>query len=74
MVMVIFDCRLGAAWMRQIVYGSTRIGLYLNLFDYVKNMNKGENLSLPQKMGCSLTAGGIASFVGSPCELALIRL
>lgn len=37
-------------------------------------MNGGENLGIFQKIGCSLTAGGIASFVGSPCELALLRM
>lgn len=32
---------LSAAWMRQLIYGSTRFGLYLNLFDIVKNKKGG---------------------------------
>jgi len=34
----------------------------------------GENLNVFEKVGCSLTAGGIASFIGTPCELALLRM
>ena len=60
--------------MRQLIYGSTRVGLYLNLFDYVKNRKGGENLNIFEKAGVSLFAGGVASFVGSPCELILLRM
>jgi solute carrier family 25 (mitochondrial oxoglutarate transporter), member 11 len=66
--------RLSAAWMRQLIYGSTRFGLYLNLFDYVRNKKGGENLNIFEKAGISLTAGAIGSFVGSPCELILLRM
>ena len=27
-----------------------------------------------QKIGCSLTAGGIGSFVATPCDLTLVRM
>ena len=37
-------------------------------------MNGGKDLSLVQKVGCSLTAGGIGSFVATPCDLTLVRM
>ena len=60
--------------MRQLIYGSTRFGLYLNLFDIVKAKKGGVNLNIFEKAAVSLTAGGIGSFVGSPCELILLRM
>jgi solute carrier family 25 oxoglutarate transporter 11 len=37
-------------------------------------MNHGENLSALQKAGASIIAGGIGSFIGTPCDLALVRM
>jgi solute carrier family 25 oxoglutarate transporter 11 len=37
---------IDSALLRQAVYATLRIGLYLNMTDYVKNkINKGENIS-----------------------------
>ena len=61
--------------MRQVVYGTLRLGIYFNLTEYVKNnTNGGENLSALQRAGCSMTAGALGSFVGNPCDLALVRM
>lgn len=65
---------LDAALLRQAVYGTLRLGIYFNLSEYVKNeKNGGANLSALQKAGCSLVAGSLGSFVGNPCDLALVR-
>jgi hypothetical protein len=40
----------------------------------LKNKNEGKNLSFVQKMFCSLAAGGLGSFVGTPADLILIRM
>lgn len=43
--------------------------------DYIKNsVNGGGNLSTFQKTYCSLLAGGIGSFIGTPCDLVLVRM
>ena len=60
--------------MRQAVYTTARFGLFLNISDYLKRKNNGENLSFGQKGIASLTAGGVASFIGTPADLILIRM
>lgn len=61
--------------MRQAVYTTARFGLFLNFSDYVKNKkNGGQNLTFAQKGCCSLAAGGLASVVGTPADLILIRM
>ena len=61
--------------MRQAVYGTLRLGIYFNLTEYIKtNRNNGENLSALQRAGASLVAGSLGSFVGNPCDLALVRM
>jgi solute carrier family 25 oxoglutarate transporter 11 len=60
--------------MRQAVYTTARFGIFLNLSDYLKRKNGGENLSFAQKGACSLTAGGLGALVGTPADLILIRM
>ena len=68
-------CSLDSALLRQVVYGTLRLGIYFNLTEWVKvNKNGGEGLSALQRAGCSLFAGGFGSFVGNPCDLALVRM
>lgn len=59
--------------MRQAIYGTLRLGLYFNFTDYVRRKNNGENLSFGQKSMCSIAAGGIGSFIGTPFDLCLVR-
>ena len=66
---------IDAALMRQVVYGTLRLGIYFNLTEWIKtNKNNGENLTALQRAGCSLFAGSLGSFVGNPCDLALVRM
>lgn len=37
--------RLDAALLRQVIYGTARMGLYFNFSEYYKKQNGGENLS-----------------------------
>jgi solute carrier family 25 oxoglutarate transporter 11 len=66
---------LDSALLRQAIYATLRLGIYFNLSDYVKNnINNGANLTALQKAGVSLFAGGLGSFVGTPCDLVLVRM
>lgn len=66
---------LDSALLRQVVYGTLRLGIYFNATEWIKvNKNNGENLSALQRAGCSLGAGSLGSFVGNPCDLALVRM
>lgn len=70
---------IGAAYLRQWLYGSCRIGIYAFLLENAQNKNVAAGLdknAIPFVtkliMGC--TSGGIGSFVGTPSELALVRM
>lgn len=69
-----FYAGLDSAYMRQAFYTTTRFGVFLNLNEYLRERNNGQNLPLYQKMFASLAAGGIGSFVGCPADLILIRM
>jgi solute carrier family 25 oxoglutarate transporter 11 len=70
---------IGAAYLRQWLYGSCRIGIYAFLLERAQNANLAQGLdknAIPfvtkLLMGC--TSGGIGSFIGTPSELALVRM
>jgi solute carrier family 25 oxoglutarate transporter 11 len=70
---------VSAAYLRQWLYGSCRIGIYAYLLESAQNANVKAGLdknaiSLSSKMLMGLTSGGIGSFVGTPSELALVRM
>ena len=70
---------VSAAYLRQWLYGSCRIGIYAYLLENAQNANIKAGLdknaiTLPTKMLFGLTSGGIGSFVGTPSELALVRM
>jgi len=70
---------VSAAYLRQWLYGSCRIGIYAFLLENAQTANVAAGLdknaiSLPSKMLMGLTSGGIGSFVGTPSELALVRM
>ena len=69
----IFYKGLDSAWLRQIFYSGTRLGVFYNLKDYwvktkKRNPTAGENSCL------SLFAGAVGALVGNPTDLALVRL
>lgn len=65
---------LSAALLRQIMYSSTRLGLFTNLMEYQKKKNPNIQPSVWHKLGFGLSAGGIASIVGNPSEVCLVRM
>lgn len=66
---------IDSALLRQAVYATLRLGIYFNLNDYIKeHINHGQNLSAFQKAYSSLIAGAIGSFIGTPCDLSLVRM
>ena len=69
-----FQFSIDSALLRQAVYGTARLGIYFNLSESAKKSNNGGNLSTFQKAGCAMTAGALGSFIGNPCDLALVRM
>lgn len=69
-----FYAGLDSALLRQAVYASARLGIYFNLTAYLKEKNQGKELGFFSKVGCSLAAGGLGSFIATPCDLVLVRM
>ena len=65
---------IDSALMRQVLYATSRFGIFLTLSDYLRKKNNGNNLTFMQKGAASLTAGGLGSAIGSPADLILIRM
>jgi len=65
---------LDSAIVRQVFYGTTRLGLFYSFLDHYKHKNKGKEVSLGQKSISSFCAGGIAALVANPADLILIRM
>lgn len=65
-----FYSGLTANFLRQWTYGSCRIGVYSFL---LKN-NKGKSVNFVQKMQYGFISGAIGSIVGTPADLAMVRL
>lgn len=67
---------LSAGLLRQISYTTTRLGVYTSLLD--SSMAKGKDGTgtpgLGMKILFGMTAGGIGATVGTPAEVALIRM
>jgi solute carrier family 25 oxoglutarate transporter 11 len=70
---------ISAAYLRQWLYGSCRIGIYAYLLEQAQLDNIAHGLpknDIPfmKKLVMGCTSGGIGSFVGTPSELALVRM
>lgn len=70
---------ISAAYLRQWLYGSCRIGIYSYLLEkaQIENRQAGRNandISFATKLRMGCISGGIGSFVGTPSELALVRM
>lgn len=63
---------LSAGLLRQATYTTTRLGIYTWLFE--KFSDNGKPPGFAMKAGLGMTAGGTAAFVGTPAEVALIRM
>ncbi|KAK4753671.1 hypothetical protein SAY87_001775 [Trapa incisa] len=65
---------LSAGLLRQATYTTARLGTFKILTAKAIEANDGKPLPLYQKALCGLTAGAIGACVGSPADLALIRM
>ncbi|KAI4317452.1 hypothetical protein L6164_025319 [Bauhinia variegata] len=65
---------LSAGLLRQATYTTARLGTFKILTNKAVEANDGKPLPLYQKALCGLTAGAIGASVGSPADLALIRM
>ena len=63
---------LSAGLLRQATYTTTRLGIYTSLCDTYKGPDG--NIKFMQKVAFGMLAGGTGAFVGTPAELALIRM
>lgn len=65
---------LSAALLRQVFYGSSRLGLFSVSTDYFQERNNGKSLPFYMKTGLALGSGGLAAIIGTPFDLALVRM
>lgn len=65
---------LSAGLLRQATYTTARLGTFRILTNKAISANDGKPLPLYQKALCGVTAGAIGASVGSPADLALIRM
>jgi len=72
---LIFYRGLSAALFRQLTYGMTRLGIFRTLTNkFTPEGKTAADIDFMTKAGCSLTAGGLGAVVGTPAEVALIRM
>jgi len=64
---------LSAGLLRQATYTTTRLGIYTILFEKMTSAD-GKPPNFFVKAGIGMTAGAIGAFVGTPAEVALIRM
>lgn len=67
-----FYVGLSPAIVRQATYGTTRLGLYKYIYHSIEQ-TKGK-VSFMCKVGASMFAGFVASIIGNPFDVAMIRL
>lgn len=63
---------ISAGIFRQVVYGMPRMAFYSILLEKYKV--PGETMPFYKKLALGLTAGGTASFIGTPSEVCLVRM
>ena len=64
---------LDSALMRQVLYGTTRLGLYKVFVDMVAK-KKGRAANFIESSACSLSSGALAALIGNPTDLILVRM
>lgn len=65
---------LSASLLRQASYGSARIGLFGFISTKVQESYGGGSLPFIVKTGVGMLAGALAVLVGTPCDVALVRM
>lgn len=63
---------ISAAYLRQLLYGSCRMGIYSYLMEQAKETK--QDITLTHKLGMGCISGSIGSFIGTPAEVALVRM
>jgi len=63
---------LSASLARQVLYTTTRLGLYNTLLE--KYSSNGEKPGFFAKAGMGLTAGATGALIGTPADVALVRM
>ena len=67
---------ISAAWLRQAIYTTLRLGFFDRFLDFFQNRAKaqGSELLFAERAVASLSAGGLAAAIANPAELGLIRM
>jgi solute carrier family 25 oxoglutarate transporter 11 len=60
--------------MRQAVYGTARLGLHREFSDYMKRQQGGGDISALQSAGSAMASGALASIIGTPFDVSLVRM
>jgi solute carrier family 25 oxoglutarate transporter 11 len=63
---------LSAGLLRQATYTTSRMGIYQSLLDRFSQNNA--QLGFGSKAAIGIFSGGVAAFIGTPAEVALIRM
>ena len=65
---------LSAAFMREAVDGTARLGIFDTLSATLKKKQHVEAIPLWQKALCGMTAGALGGIMGNPFDIALVRM
>lgn len=67
---------LSAAWLRQATYTTARLGIFRGISDYLETNQDGtkRKTTFLEKSLAGLAAGGLGAVVGTPADVALIRM
>jgi solute carrier family 25 oxoglutarate transporter 11 len=66
---------LSAGILRQITYGTTRLGVFNTLRDYYTPLGKtAADIDVLTRTCIALSAGGIGALIGTPADAALVRM
>lgn len=65
---------ISAAYLRQWLYGSCRMGIFSYLLEREKLKTGSDQISFGTKLIMGSISGAIGSFVGTPSEVALVRM
>lgn len=67
---------LSAAMLRQVTYGTSRLGLFFTFDSMLQERAAGRDTSVgfAERAGAGLLAGALGAMIGTPAEVALIRM
>jgi solute carrier family 25 (mitochondrial oxoglutarate transporter), member 11 len=68
---------LSAGLLRQVIYGTSRLGLFFTFEDVLKRRAEttpGATYGFKERGAAGLVAGGIGAMIGNPAEVCLIRM